>query len=79
MIKLLAEKGADVNARFTKETRFGALAKSSTALHTVASMEKIELFDALIQAGADITITDTLGVSNEAFYYRNYMSYSENI
>ena len=74
MVQLLAEFGANVNAKFIEETHDGLIIKSKTALHRAASIETLSLFAALIKAGADITITDSLGCDNRNFFANHFNS-----
>ena len=60
------QNGADVNAKFIIESHRGAILKSTTALHNAASVKDKVPFEALIEAGADITIPDALGNTIES-------------
>ena len=73
MISLLAEKGADVNAKSIKETDHGVTLKSETALHNSASIEGLPLFDALIKAGADFNIPNAVGHDTKTFHDEVYL------
>lgn len=78
MVQILVENGANVNEKYERVTHHGVVVRSTTALHKAAAESNMAMFAALIDLGADIKIADAVGLTNEAFYYRNFFNYPEN-
>lgn len=69
MVRLLSKTGAEVNAKFEIFALNGVIIKSTTALHKAASESNLKMFTALMKNGADMTIADDAGITNESFWY----------